>query len=187
MVKRALFAARDRSPRPAASAHFRSHDVSSRHSGGHGCLRVRVKRLKPSHTPSALQLLLLGLRGRSCRVNSSFVHALRGSHQHNPTLRDAIAAHEVQPTSAFEALIVAALERSSFVETQYSIGPSRAATLEVPETAYGRAQLVGCQPIVCSTAAMPDPIVDFDDEFLRQIGERRATYALTGRRLANFF
>lgn len=83
--------------------------------------------------------------------------------------------------------MVAARERSSFVETQYSIGPSRAATLEVPETAYGRAQLVGCQPIVCSTAAMPDPIVDFDDEFLRQIGERRATYALTGRRLANFF
>lgn len=130
VVKRALFAARDRSPRPAASAHFRSHDVSGRHSGGHGCLRVRVKRLKPSHTPSAMQLLLLGLRGRSCRVNSSFVHALRGSHQHNPTLRDAIAAHEVQPTSAFEALMVAALECSSFVETQYSIGPSRAASLD---------------------------------------------------------
>lgn len=98
--------------------------------------------------------------------------------------------------------MVAARERSSFVETNRdrgghglgdaletscSIGPSRAATLEVPETAYGRAQLVGCQPIVCSTAAMPDPIVDFDDEFLRQIAERRATYALTGRRLANFF
>lgn len=65
--------------------------------------------------------------------------------------------------------------------------PSRAATLEVPETAYDRAQLVGCQPIVCSTAAMPDPIVDFDDEFLRRIQKHRVTYALTGRRLANFF
>lgn len=32
-------------------------------------------------------------------------------------LRDAIAADEVQPTSAFEALMVAARERSSFVET----------------------------------------------------------------------
>lgn len=65
--------------------------------------------------------------------------------------------------------------------------PSRAATLEVPETAYDRPQLVGCQLIVCNTAAMPDPIVDFDDEFLRQMEKCRMTYAPAGGRLANLF
>lgn len=98
--------------------------------------------------------------------------------------------------------MVAARERSSFVESNRDRGghglgdtletssfdrPSRAATLEVPETAYDRPQLVGCQPIVCSTAATPDPIVDFDDEFLRQVGKCRMTYAPAGRRLANLF
>lgn len=101
--------------------------------------------------------------------------------------------------------MVPARERSNFVETNRdrgghglgdaletlsAIGPvgrshSRGSRNSFGRSIYDRAQLVGCQPIVCSAAAMPGPIVDFGDEFLRQIGKHRVTYALTGRRLAD--
>lgn len=101
--------------------------------------------------------------------------------------------------------MLAARERSSFAETASRSGwpPPGRHTRDVVRDSrraqplgsrnsfgrsiYARARLVGCQPIVCSTAAMPDPIVDFYDEFLRQIAKHRVTYALTGTRLANFF
>lgn len=104
--------------------------------------------------------------------------------------------------------MVAARERSSFVETASRSGrprPGRHArdvVLDRPvarshsrgcgncfrRQIYDRAQLVGCQPIVpLQYGRYAGPIVNFYDELLRQIEKRRMMYAQAGRRLAIFF
>lgn len=77
--------------------------------------------------------------------------------------------------------------RDAVLDRRVARSDSRGSKNSFGRSIYDRARLVGCQRSSALRPLCPDPIVDFYDEFLRQIGKHRVTYALTGRRLANFF